>query len=333
VRKRIELQKKLAKRREEEARARGDAGLGGKTQEEVDAETAAIAAKVAADIEAKMEAEKAPVQPRERVVIGKKTLVTTEGKMSAEETLRIQAMCGAGKAGKVKAFAGLEGKKEVLDETRIDHDAVLVFTGCKDCEFNVESHCTKIFVESCTDFVLRVSGKVITQTVECNRLERSNLFIYSKIGTLVVEQSSKVNVVYGSKELFGGYVIWAGSFMLRIQVGENDLMRCDFGLTAQVDKTVNIERTQFKVWYNSLGKLTCDKIIRLKNGFPTTKLEDDEYERRKEANMAKLAERMGITIHRNTAGKLKDANTGEKLKPNSSCPCGSGKKYKKCCKT
>ena len=41
--------------------------------------------------------------------------------------------------------------------------------------------------------------------------------------------------------------------------------------------------------------------------------------------MQGLAQRMGITINR------KEDAIGKKVKPNEPCPCGSGKKYKKCC--
>ena len=257
--------------------------------------------------------------------MGQKSVVSTTGSLTPAENARMQAMCCAGKAGKVKAFANVTGETMVLDASNIDPDAVLVFSGCKQCEYTVTSLCTKIFVESCEDLVLKLVGKVVTQTVECNRLDRCNILVGTKIGTMQIEQSNKVNVVYDDPELFG-WVIWAGTFLLRLQVGKEHLMRCDFGLTQEFDKTVNIERTQFKVWFNAAGKLACDKIIRLKNGYPTTQREDDEYERKKEANMAAMAERMGITISRKADGSCK-------VKPNEPCPCGSGKKHKKCCRT
>ena len=65
--------------------------------------------------------------------------------------------------------------------------------------------------------------------------------------------------------------------------------------------------------------------MRLRNGFPSTKREDDEHERREEAALQGLAERMGVTLNR------KCEEVGKKVKPNALCPCGSGKKYKKCC--
>ena len=69
----------------------------------------------------------------------------------------------------------------------------------------------------------------------------------------------------------------------------------------------------------------CEKIIRLKNGYPTTKAEDDEFQRKHEQTLTVMADRMGITIHKK-GDRLK-------IKPNAPCPCGSKKKYKKCCKS
>lgn len=44
-----------------------------------------------------------------------------------------------------------------------------------------------------------------------------------------------------------------------------------------------------------------------------------------EAALQGLAERMGVTLSR------KEDKIGKKCKPNDPCPCGSGKKFKKCC--
>merc|ERR1711957_982027 len=116
----------------------------------------------------------------------------------------------------------------------------------------------------------------------------------------------------------------AGTTMLRLQV-EEAVINCDYELTKKLDQTINKERTQFKVWLNSQDQLTCDKIIRLENGFPSTKREDDAHTRRKEEKLDELTKRLGVTVHR------KQDAIGGRVKPNEPCPCGSGQKYKKCC--
>lgn len=66
------------------------------------------------------------------------------------------------------------------------------------------------------------------------------------------------------------------------------------------------------------------QVIRLPNGFPTTKREKDAFEATQEANMKIMAEKMGIVVPRaKTATK--------KVGRNDPCSCGSTRKYKKCC--
>ena len=326
LKKRIELKKKLEKRRKAEAEA-GE-GAEAAAAEAAAAEAAKLAKEAANAIEAEAAADKEAAQdPTKKKQTfgefrGKALTVSTDKELSRSEQARIQAKVGAGKAAKVKAIVGVEGAEQILDESNLKADQVIVFSSCKNSTFRVTSHSVKIFVEKCTGCTFRFEGRIITATVEVDRCEECNVLIFAKVGTLQCEQSRRMNLVYAAKELMAGYIIWAGCFMLRVQVGD-DLMRCDFGLTKSVDSTVNVERTQFKIHYNSLGKLICDKIIRLANGFPTTQQEDAEYQRRREAKLQMLADRMGITIHRK-GGKIK-------VKPNALCPCGSGKKYKKCC--
>jgi hypothetical protein len=313
-RKRLALQKRLKAR----APAAGGASPG---------EVARVAAEAADSIAEAADPAAAPASDKKRVRVGQKMLLSTDGHadLTAAERTRLQSIVGAGKAGKVKAFVNAAGETRVLGAEDVNADDVIMFSGCKQCDYSITTTCVKVFVERCEDFVLRVNGKIITQTLEIDRSEGVNVLAYTKIGTLQVEQCKKVNVMFESRELFCGYMIWAGSFMLQLKVG-GDTMRCDFGLTQSVDRTVHIERTQFKVWYDAASKLVCDKVIRLKNGFPSTKKEDDEHTRREEAKLDALSKRMGVTVRR------KADTVGARTKPNEPCKCGSGKKFKRCCK-
>jgi len=318
LRKKIELRKKLDAKKAAE----------GKTEEistQGASENAALVADVVKDLE-EMETgdKKKDEKPKSKVNVGGKMLISTEAELDTQEKLRLQSKVGVGKCSNMKVLHNMEGVTETLTEETLTNEQALMISGCKKCEINVETTCVKIFMEKCQDVVLRVRGKVITQTIEIDHSSQLNVLIFTKVGTLQVEQCQKVNCLVESRDLFNGYMIWAGCFLLRLQVGD-DLMRCDFGLTQQLDPTINIERTQFKVWYNSAKKLICDKVIRLKNGFPTTKREDDEHVRREEQKLENLATRIGVTLHRK--------EDGMKMKPNEKCLCGSGKKYKKCCMT
>ena len=322
--KRLELKKKL-----EEKRAKQEASSSTTTAAEaakMTSEQAQKAAKIAKDAAAAIEATQSMDKeaPRKAVKIAGKSHITTEVKLTKNETARIQAKCAAGHAAKIKATVNEKNKNCVLDSSNLPNDHVVVFTGCEGCEFLVSSECIKVFIEKCTNCTFRFEERIVTAVVEVDRCEQCNILFGTPVGTLQVEQCKRVNVVYAHKALMIGYIIWAGCFTLRIQVGD-DLMRCDFDLTKGFDPTINIERTQFKISYNPLGKLMCEKIIRLKNGYPTTKAEDDEFQRKHEQTLTVMADRMGITIHKK-GDRLK-------IKPNAPCPCGSKKKYKKCCKS
>lgn len=317
LRKKVELQQKLKAKRAAEKEPLTE-------QEELEikenqAKLAAEAIKTIEDANAEKPKSLAP-----KVKLAGKVMVTNENTMSQEEKMRLGSAVGAGKAGKCKVYFKKENENIVIEETDVADDEVVSFSGCKNCEYTIKGRCTKVFVEHCEDFTLRVDGQILTHTIEVDACERMNLVIDSKIGTLQVERCTKTNIFIKDKVHFTGFMIWAGSFMLRLQV-EEAVMSCDFGLTQKMDPTINIERTQFKVWMNNVGKLSCDKIIRLENGFPSTKREDDEHIRREEGKLDELSKRMGVTVNRKA-----DA-IGSRVKPNETCPCGSGQKYKKCC--
>lgn len=316
LRKKLDLQQKL--------KAKQAAAAPAPTEEEEAAAKEAKSQLVAEAIKTIEGAEEKPQAKGPKIKLAEKMMVTSEGDMTKEETTRLQAMVGAGKSGKLKAFFQQTGQTREIDESEVKDDEVVTFAGCKDCDYTLSARCTKVFVEHCENFMLRLTGKILTDVVELDACEKMNLVVHTKIGTLQVERCNKTNILFGEKAHFSGFMIWAGCFMLRLQV-EELVMNCDFGLTQKLDPTINIERTQFKVWTNSQGKLTCDKVIRLENGFPSTKREDDEHERRKEEKLNELAKRMGVNVHR------KEGDVGGRVKPNEPCPCGSGQKYKKCC--
>lgn len=313
-----------AKKREEEA---------AKTPEEREAEVreaAELARKAMDEIQLEDKEEKNEGQG---IAITNKSAPQIENDgpatMDAETKKNIAATLSTGLANKVKVFASLEGQKRELTEADFHGTATLMFNKCRNCEFTITSLCTKIYIERCTRCIFRLNGKIITNVVEVNRVQELNVVINTRVGCFWVENSKRVNVVYTKREYFvfgndlKSYVLWCGCFMLRVQVADQ-LKRCDFGLYKKLDPTASVERTQFKIWWVA-GKLMCDKVCRLKNGYPTTARESSNYDRKQDANVTQIADRMGITIRR---GKDK---IGKRIKPNEKCPCGSNKKDKKCC--
>lgn len=76
-----------------------------------------------------------------------------------------------------------------------------------------------------------------------------------------------------------------------------DALLTGFGHMQDEYANLNEERSQFKLHYLS-GKMLNEKVIRLPNGFPTTKREKDAFEAQQEKNMKILAEKMGIVVPR-----------------------------------
>jgi len=323
LRKKLELQQKLKAKKAAEApelsAEEKEAEANRKAEKAADAATEAIK---------KIELENKPKDQKadgEKVKLGKKMLINSEGHMTKTDQMRLQSAVGTGKTAKLKAYYQLENQQKEITEEDVKLDEVISFSKCKNCEYTITAGCTKIFVEHCEDLILRLQGKIITHTVEVDACQRMNLLVYTKIGTLQLERCEKINVMIEEKKLFrGGFMIWAGTNMLRFQV-EDATINCDFDLMYKLDKTLNRERSQFKVWLNTQDKLGCDKVVRLENGFPTTRREDDDHERRKQTQLDELAKRMGVVVNR------KKEDIGSRIKPNEKCPCGSGQKYKKCC--
>ena len=240
----------------------------------------------------------------------------------------------------MKAYSNQEGVTATITDAESNAQTTLVFNACCDSKYVLEAYAAKIFVQNCEniEITLAPSSKVLTETIEVHRCISTNLSINSRIGTLQIDQSSDCSTTFDSVENFGnpsmirkgrefgkdGRVVWAGCENLNVTIGKDKVM-CDFETERKTDLTANEERTQFKVSYDSLNVLRSEKVVRLRNGFPSTKREDDEHERREEAALQGLAERMGVTLSR------KDDKIGRKCKPNELCPCGSGKKFKKCC--
>ena len=58
-----------------------------------------------------------------------------------------------------------------LNGEEIEMMDTLYFKNCTNCQFVVGATCTKIFVEACQNFTLRLNDRVITSTVEVWKCE------------------------------------------------------------------------------------------------------------------------------------------------------------------
>eukprot|EP00038_Savillea_parva_P009313 m.182674 g.182674 ORF g.182674 m.182674 type:complete len:517 (+) comp15600_c0_seq1:67-1617(+) len=235
---------------------------------------------------------------------------------------KMQAMIGGAKAKDTVAMVGKTGVTETVVDGAVHANATLVFIGCEDCTFTLESYCIKVYVQDCKNLTINAKTRIITSTVEVFKGENVRLNFDTDCGTLQADMVNGLHAHFNSKDRLT-MAVWAGCEDVVFTFGDTD-ERFETGFTslATTDATLNRERSQFKVSRLN-GRLIQEKVIRLENGFTTTQREKAEFELKQEASLKAMASQMGITI-----GRKAD---GVKVKPNEPCPCGSGLKFKKCC--
>lgn len=266
---------------------------------------------------------------KEKVMAGstagvKHHVVSGEEDLSDLDKAKMQALLGNAKAANTKSYVGLKNITKTLTSEDYDNKMTVVFQSCHGCHYTMDSMCTKVFVTACRDFTLTIDKKVVTQTLELYKCENATININVRIRTVQADMSNKVTLKFNTKENFDN-VVWAGVEGLVTEFGDvPDRMATGWTEVQNEYANLNKERSQFKIHYVA-GKLSLDKIIRMQDGFPTTKLEYDEHMRKQEAAIQAMAKNMGITIGKKV--KPKEERAGR----NDPCPCGNGKKYKKCC--
>jgi len=241
--------------------------------------------------------------------------------LDPEERKKLQAMIGNPKEQQGKFFVGEKDQKKTIS----DHpaQATIYIKNCQDSEYIIDSYCTKVLIESCTNCKVYLNSKIITNTVDVWKCKDSTVHINTHVGTLQSDNNSKVQFIYGKKEHLLT-LVWANCHDIQLKMLEEPIYDMETGFAHMKKEYPNIKEDldQFIVRFVD-GKLLSEQIVRLVNGFPTTEREAKEFDKRQEENLKKLAENLGITM-----GRKK--REGPKLKPNDMCYCASGKKYKKC---
>lgn len=331
------------------------AALGGSGAD--DAKKAAEGAEGAGSAEADPAADTAPAA-KPLAVCGGETVVTTpEGCEQVSELAKkkLQALVGTGRATGMHALIGLRGETRTLVQEGVDAKATIVVQNCEHCKFEVACLCTKIFMMSCADVEITVprEGKVVSATFEAYTCRQIDVRTDTPLMTVQLDACTDFNIEFLHKECYR-MVVWAGCENLTVGVRHATLAAADASASSVARKapaadagadsaaaewTVKTGMTEMRKEFQNLradidqfkihfvgDRLLNERVVRLNNGFPTTQREADDYDRRQELNMQKLAETMGITIKR----KPRDPNK-VRVKRNDLCPCGSGKRAKNCC--
>lgn len=256
------------------------------------------------------------------VATGTATVVGDGAALGAKERARMQAMAGTGRAQNMRTFVGCTDETKTLGKDDVDPLATVVFQNCTRCNYVLDTLCTKVFVNGCADCTIRVKGKVVSATMEVFQSRGLTVFCESAVHTVQADMNKDVVLNFADREHFK-MVVWAGCESVSVEVAGAPLLKTGLPEMQRAFQNLRPEIDQFKIHF--LGdKLVNERVVRLNNGFPTTQREADDFDRRQEANIQKLAQHMGITIKRKQ-------REGPRVGRNDPCPCGSGKKYKACC--
>jgi len=135
-------------------------------------------------------------------------------------------------------------------------------------------------IERCKNCKITLSGKILTSVVEVWKCENFVLTVDTQIGTLQLDLCQNLTINYTKKEHFAS-LIWAGIYDLHINFLDDSSLNIATGFEQmrKLYTDINDKFDQFIIRFIN-GKVVSEQIIRLENGFPTTKREADAFDKR-----------------------------------------------------
>jgi len=254
------------------------------------------------------------------------TTTTKNEPVNADDQKRLQAQLGNAKEQDTK-FVGNE-KNQKLSIDHLKKTETLYIKNCEDCEYTVDSRCTKILLEGLKNTKVILNGGILTNIVELWKSENVTLVVNTKVATLQVDVSRNINLDFRSARMLS-QVIWAGVYNLDVLFRDkNDKYHSGFDEMKEKHTDINDQTDQFIMRFVE-GAFTTELIVRLPGGFPTTNREADAFDERKKKNDL-IAEKHIRKLIKTT--ELAHGKGSQKVGRNDVCPrCKSGLKYKKCC--
>jgi hypothetical protein len=239
---------------------------------------------------------------------------------------RMRAHLGTGAVDSSLApYNKLTGVTQEIAAGSVAADATVFFSGCTNCVFTVNATCSKIMVQSCSNLTLTVNSKVVTACLEMWKCADVTLMFNTNLGTMQLDNSENINITISVKENFK-QLVWAATETLKLSFGDDATQYVGgFAQEKETDARLEKEIDQFIVRTDPLGKVICEQLVRLKNGFPSTERETKAFDAREEANLQKMLKSNGIHLKPQSAAQKGTQGRNEP------CNCNSGKKYKACC--
>jgi len=164
--------------------------------------------------------------------------------------------------------------------------------------------------------------------MEVWKCKKFTLQLNHEVRTLQLDMMEGIKVNF-AKLSFMGSIIW--NQLRTTQVTFRDQKKHDFKTGFEEMKKLfpdsHFDTDQFIIRFHQ-GKILEERCVRLKNGYLSTEREAVEWDKRnnvtKDRYVKDFLKEAGIHLKK-VPGSTTDP------KPNEKCPCGSGKKFKRCC--
>ncbi|KAM9964945.1 hypothetical protein ACTFIW_004740 [Dictyostelium discoideum] len=226
------------------------------------------------------------------------------------------------------------GETKEIGKEITNHKTTLYFKGCKDGVFTISARVTKIMIEACQRCTFNFKGRIFTNTIEAWKTVDCKVNILNdQVKTLQVDMTSRMSITFDTRDSLHS-IIWSGVNDMKLYFSDEAGFEHHTGFeqmkAVYPEQELSFTVDQFTTRFIK-GVLTTEQIIRLANGYPSTEREASEFDANEELNKKRAEEFIrkrladnGISL--GTVG-MKKPEVGR----NDVCPCGSGKKYKKCC--
>mmetsp|Transcript_24199 Transcript_24199/g.29346 ORF Transcript_24199/g.29346 Transcript_24199/m.29346 type:complete len:380 (-) Transcript_24199:123-1262(-) len=158
---------------------------------------------------------------------------------------------------------------------------VLYVQNCESCNIQIHSSVTlvKLLIEGCKQCVVNLEGTVSTETLELWSSEACSVLFRTPVKTVQLDLSKGVTLQFAKKENFGS-VVQAGVRGLHVLFGDAPMYNdhTDYDKLKESHPDINDQTDQF-ISRIVDGKYLTERIVRLKNDFPTTEREQKDFER------------------------------------------------------
>jgi hypothetical protein len=114
---------------------------------------------------------------------------------------------------KMKVFGTQKVDNTVISTTDVAEGDItnaknlLLFSGCQNCTYTINSKCTKVILENCAGLKLKFPQNILTQTMEVVNCQDVSLEISVPVFTVSIDKSKDVSVVFTAPRFFQTFYV------------------------------------------------------------------------------------------------------------------------------